>query len=156
MLDDTLVVVTSDHGEEFQECGYWGHTSNFAPPQLEVPFLMAGPGVAPGRETRPTAHVDLPATLLELLGAAPQDRPLYTVGESLLDPLPARARAVASWGHVGLWTDSGIFALALDGDELEVFDRRWRRVPDPEACRRRELRSLERLVAECGRFLRPR
>lgn len=155
-LDETLVVVTSDHGEEFQECGFWGHTSNFAPPQLEVPFLMAGPGVPPGRETRPTSHLDLAVTLLELLGASPAERPLYTLGESLLDPRAERERVVASWGHVGLWTESGIFSISLDDSELEVFDRAWRRAADPEACRRREGPALERLVDECCRYLRPR
>src|SRR5262249_39351385 len=66
--DRTLVVVTGDHGEEFFENGFYGHTSNFTREQVHVTFVMSGPGIARGVETRPTSHVDLVTTLLEMLG----------------------------------------------------------------------------------------
>ncbi|MCE9595442.1 MAG: sulfatase-like hydrolase/transferase [Planctomycetes bacterium] len=73
---NTVVIVTGDHGEEFAEHGHWGHTSNFAPEQTRVPFLMRGPGIAAGVEARPTSHLDVAPTLLELLGADPRAREL--------------------------------------------------------------------------------
>ena len=48
LLDETVVMVTGDHGEEFGENGFWGHTSNFSPQQVEVPFYLKGPGVETG------------------------------------------------------------------------------------------------------------
>lgn len=160
ILDDTLVIVTGDHGEEFFECGFWGHTSAFSPEQVEVPFLMRGPGVPAGVETRPTSHLDVSSSLLELLGADPARRGDYALGASLFDPPAARARVVAGWSDLGLWTSSGIFDLPLRaptvagwGEEFEVYDRHWNPVPDPDARLRRERSALEQMVAECGRFL---
>jgi arylsulfatase A-like enzyme len=46
--DGTLVVVLSDHGEFLGEHGLWGHAHGLYPPVLEVPLVMAGPGVPPG------------------------------------------------------------------------------------------------------------
>jgi membrane-anchored protein YejM (alkaline phosphatase superfamily) len=39
------VIVTSDHGEEFNDTGknYWGHNGNFSPYQVAVPLLVRGP-----------------------------------------------------------------------------------------------------------------
>ncbi|MCA8980499.1 MAG: sulfatase-like hydrolase/transferase, partial [Planctomycetes bacterium] len=54
LLENTIVIVPSDHGEEFQEHGFWGHTSNFTLEQVAVPFYVLGPGFEPGVETRPT------------------------------------------------------------------------------------------------------
>jgi len=160
LYDDTLVLITGDHGEEFFECGFWGHTSAFSPEQVEVPFLLRGPGVEPGVETRPTSHLDVSGSLLELLGADPAQRGDYTLGASLFTPPAERCRVVAGWSDIGVWTDSGIFDLPLRaptlagwGEEYEVYDRHWNPVPDPEARFRRELAELERTAEECGRFL---
>ncbi|MBM3597280.1 MAG: arylsulfatase [Alphaproteobacteria bacterium] len=66
-LDDTIIVFTSDHGELL---GDHGLLRKGPPPYrqlLQVPLLMAGPGVAHGVAEGPTSHVDLKATLLDLL-----------------------------------------------------------------------------------------
>jgi arylsulfatase A-like enzyme len=56
-LDDTLVVVTSDHGENFGENGLIGHSFSLDQRLVRVPFVAAGPG-AP--------HLDRVASLVEL------------------------------------------------------------------------------------------
>ena len=159
--DDTYMLVTGDHGEEFFECGFWGHTSSFSPEQVQVPFLLKGPGIEPGVETLPTSHLDISTTLLELLGADPADRPGYSLGEDLLDPLAGRERVVAGWSDIGLWTDSGIFDLPLTApglggwvEEIECYDKSWKPMMDLGARCRAEKESLERMALECVRFLR--
>ncbi|MDY7116427.1 DUF3413 domain-containing protein [Halomonas sp. SSL-5] len=87
-LDDTAVVITSDHGESFNEHGrnYWGHGSNYTPEQVQVPLVMHLPGRPGGVLQGRTHHADIAPTLLEeLLGceAAPER---YTLGRSLLAP----------------------------------------------------------------------
>jgi uncharacterized protein len=158
-LERTLVIVTGDHGEEFAEHGHWGHTSDFTREQAAVPFLLRGPGVAPGRETRPTSHVDVPCTLLELLGADPSGRAAWTLGENLLQPLEQRCRVVAGWEELGLWTSSGIFRVPLDARaslELAAYDARWELLLDQRTAFEREAAALEALTQECARFLDPR
>ncbi len=156
LLDQTLVVLTGDHGEEFQECGFWGHTSNFSPEQLRVPFVLRGPGVEPGVELRPTSHDDVSATLLELLGADPAERPLYSLGGSLFAPDPERRRVVSGWSDLGLWTPGAILRIPLDSrraHEIEARDRAWQLLADPAAVIHREAAALELLNEDCRRFL---
>ncbi|MDP6538107.1 MAG: sulfatase-like hydrolase/transferase [Planctomycetota bacterium] len=155
-LDDTLVVVTGDHGEEFQENGFWGHTSNFGREQLAVPMLLSGPGIEPGVERRPTVHADLPATLLELLGADPAARAGWSQGANLLAPPDGRALVVAGWEHLGLIVGDEVFRVGVEARsplDVEVFDLAWRPVADPGGAYLRELPRIEALARECTRFL---
>jgi len=154
LLDETVVMVTGDHGEEFGENGFWGHTSNFSPQQVEVPFYLKGPGVETGVEARPTSHLDVSNSLLELLGADPARRRDYSLGESLFAPLATRERVVAGFAHLGLWTDSGIFGIPLrPGEPIEVFDGDWQLQSGTLERYRVEERALLRTVEECVRFL---
>jgi hypothetical protein len=154
--DDTWVLVTGDHGEEFRECGFFGHTSAFTPAQVEVPFVLRGPGIEAGVETRPTSHLDFAPTLLEALGAAPELRPEWCLGANLLDPPERRARVLAGWNELGLWTDDAILRVPLSPlqFDVDVFDYRWNQVEDDLATLRAEEPTLERLGAECNRFLK--
>jgi membrane-anchored protein YejM (alkaline phosphatase superfamily) len=155
LAGETLVVVTGDHGEEFMEHGYFGHTSTHGPLQVRVPFLLRGPGIEPGVEPRPTAHVDLAPTLLERLGADPERRGLWTLGESLLSPPEERRRVVAGWNELGLWTPDGILRIRLGATpDVGLYDYDWRFVPQDWDVLERQRIPLERLSEECNRFLR--
>lgn len=67
-LQNTVVVVTSDHGEEFKEHGRMGHGRALYAETLRVPLLIRAPGVTPGRRESPASLVDLAPTVLDLLG----------------------------------------------------------------------------------------
>lgn len=45
---DTVLVITSDHGEELGDRGAWGHGHTLHPEQLHVPLIAHGPGVPVG------------------------------------------------------------------------------------------------------------
>lgn len=156
VLDETVVMVTGDHGEEFGENGYWGHTSNFSDQQVQVPFYLKGPGIEPGIEDRPTSHLDVSNSLLELLGADPSRRAGYSLGESLFDPLPVRNRVIAGWKHLGVACGAGEMIdidLGPVPHELEVYDHRWQPLEGvPERCADHEA-TLRRVADECARFL---
>lgn len=68
LLDNTILVITADHGEEFGEHGFYEHDSSVFLTQVHVPLLIVAPGRAPAnhRVRQPVSLVDLPATLLEL------------------------------------------------------------------------------------------
>jgi len=68
-LDDrTIVIVTSDHGEELGEHGAVGvHAHTLFNELLEVPLIIRLPGVSPGRVGDRVGLVDLPPTLFDLL-----------------------------------------------------------------------------------------
>ncbi|MEZ5599501.1 MAG: sulfatase-like hydrolase/transferase, partial [Pseudomonadales bacterium] len=101
-LADTLVVVTGDHGEEFNENGHWGHNSEFSQPQVRVPLILRIPGRPPAQVTRISSHIDLVATLMPLLGVRNPTMD-YSTGHNLLPPGAGdgrRAVTLADWSRI--------------------------------------------------------
>ena len=68
---DTLVILTSDHGEGLGEHGLWGHGRGLWAEHVHIPLVVAGPGVATRVVDEPVGTIDLAATLCELLGVDP-------------------------------------------------------------------------------------
>jgi arylsulfatase A-like enzyme len=68
-LRNTVVIVTSDHGEEFGEHGWFGHGDSLYLPALHVPLIIVGPqGVPAGAVvSEPVSLRDIPATVLDLV-----------------------------------------------------------------------------------------
>ncbi len=97
-LDNTIVIVTGDHGEEFMENGRWGHNSTFSQEQIRVPFLLYVPGQAPQQFDVMTSHHDVPATVLAALGLD-IDPATYSYGKNLLAADYRRDYTVASDWH---------------------------------------------------------
>ncbi|MEO6444496.1 MAG: sulfatase [Gemmatimonadaceae bacterium] len=73
LLENTLVIVTSDHGEEFNEHGLMNHGSSLYFPSVHVPLLVVQPGVVPAGlvVAEPVTLRDIPATILHATGIAP-------------------------------------------------------------------------------------
>jgi arylsulfatase A-like enzyme len=72
LLEDAVVIVTADHGEEFLDHGGWGHRRHLHRELLHVPLILWSPGrveLPPGtRRTVPVSTVDIAPTILGLLG----------------------------------------------------------------------------------------
>jgi len=89
LWENTLIVVTADHGEEFYEHGRNSHKNTLYVESVRVPLIVkwpAGRSAAPGRDGRPVNLIDLFPTLLDATGvtsAAPLN------GRSLLAPADA-------------------------------------------------------------------
>jgi choline-sulfatase len=75
-LDDTMVVLTSDHGDMLGERGLW-YKMTFFEGSARVPLIVAGPGIEPGRADAPVSTMDLLPTLVEL---ATGEEPTSLVG----------------------------------------------------------------------------
>jgi len=91
-LDDTVVVLTSDHGEHLGEQHMFDHQYSIYQPLLRVPLIVHAPGrFAPGRESRPVMNFDIFPTLLELAGIEPP-ADLTSQAVSLLHPRANRVR----------------------------------------------------------------
>lgn len=86
----TIVIVTSDHGEEFKEHGRRFHGFNCHRETIEVPLFVRVPGIAARRVPSTVALIDIVPALIELLGL-PRDDGLD--GQSLLVPIFDQARA---------------------------------------------------------------
>ncbi|MHC4948141.1 MAG: sulfatase, partial [Planctomycetota bacterium] len=81
--DRTLVVVTGDTGQAFYEHGFASHAGPLYDEVMHVPLVIRAPGLAATVDDRPVQHVDVPPTVLHLLGLPPHPS---AQGVSLLDP----------------------------------------------------------------------
>ncbi len=83
LWDSTLLIITSDHGEDFQEHGNIWHGENLYAQALRIPLIFTG-GIMEGRSARitsPVSLMDLYPTILEFYNLpAPED----TIGQSLI------------------------------------------------------------------------
>jgi arylsulfatase A-like enzyme len=68
--DDTLIAVTSDHGDEFFEHGNKGHKKTLYEESVKIPLIMRYPRKIPAGTviSSPTRLIDIPPTLLALAG----------------------------------------------------------------------------------------
>lgn len=89
-LENTLVIITGDHGQEINDnkLNYWGHNSNFTNAQVKVPFAIFGPGVSSNggnwsRDTL-TSHQDVAPTVMKHYLGVSSDIHDYAAGEDLL------------------------------------------------------------------------
>ncbi len=92
LADDTLLVVTSDHGEEFGEHGALDHGSHLYDETLLVPLLMRAPGVVPARlrVSEQVGLIDVLPTVAQILGLPPMFLPDGRSLASLFDADRAR------------------------------------------------------------------
>jgi arylsulfatase A-like enzyme len=96
LVGSTLVLVTSDHGEEFLEHGSWEHQKTLYEEVVRVPLIVRGPRVVPRVEARPASLLDVAPTVLAWAG---EPVPATMQGTSLLAPLPER-EAYGETDHV--------------------------------------------------------
>ncbi len=141
-LDDTIVVLTGDHGEEFQERGQLTHAgvlNDFQARTVLWIHLPEGVAAPPSREA-PTVHMDIVPTLLDTLGFG--EDVLYTQGRSLLGPRadrpmlslcehlskPPRYRALVTNTYVSRWrytVHSYLFSGVQRRDGAPVEGEEW-------------------------------
>jgi arylsulfatase A-like enzyme len=128
LADNTLVVVTADHGESLGDHNYFFEHGRFPYDScVRVPLIVRGPGTgAPGRILRsPVGLIDLAPTLLDLAGlpANPEAQ-----GKSLRRLLNGERVGSSRWAFT--FTESG---YAKDY-QRSVTSERYKlvSVPDPE------------------------
>ena len=83
LAEDTIVILTSDHGEMLGERGLW-YKMSFFEGSCRVPLIVASPGrFEPRRVAASVSLVDLMPTLVELAGGNMQSLGIATDGRSL-------------------------------------------------------------------------
>ena len=126
--EDTLVVVTSDHGEEFWEHGSVGHGHNVHQEMVHVPLMFHYPRELPGGQTVRSGGevVDVVPTIRDMLG---QERLDDRQGRSLLPTMYGEhggypAPAIATQYGLEYAIEIRDWKLLLDSSGFELFDRR--------------------------------
>lgn len=144
IADDTVVVVTSDHGEQFFEHGSLKHGTTIYDEEVRVPLIVRAPGIAREglRITNPVALVDIYPTLVELLDAG--EPPAGIDGRSLVPLLRGdtleRGDVFTETAHGWSWKDERMqynripmTAIVRDRHKLIAIQREEFRALEPEA-----------------------
>ena len=134
LADNTVVLITGDHGEEFNDLrqNYWGHNGNFSDYQLRTPFVLFWPGKAPQRHDGVSSHEDLVPTLMRHALGCSGDIADYSTGDDLFGTPPAkRPLLVESWSQRGIRDGDRIY-LCDNLGAAPVVDRRYRALPDAQ------------------------
>ena len=142
VLDETIVVLTSDHGEQFGDRNLFGHGSSLYRPEVHVPLIISPPRgrawstapVAPGSTVaRPASLRDVAATVVDAVGLA-EGSPFP--GRSLArlwggpdstavdEPILSEVAAVTKVAKTPVWPPAhrGPMAAIVLGDRLYIRD----------------------------------
>jgi len=92
----SLILVTSDHGEEFGEHGSWEHQKTLYEELIRIPMIVNGPGITARREPAPVSLLDVAPTLVAWARLSPKWEPQ---GVSLLSPAPDHRPAYGETDH---------------------------------------------------------
>ncbi len=112
--DDALIVLTSDHGEELGERGYFEHAFHLYDTVMKVPFIVKDSADDCGDQSAPVSVLDVPARIAQGLGLRLEGPTL----ESTWPPRGGRTRFAVS-------TLSGPYAAWVEGSEKVIVDLRY-------------------------------
>jgi arylsulfatase A-like enzyme len=129
VLDDTIVLVTSDHGEEFAEHDHWGHHHTLYDESLLVPLIMRFPKRIPGGRviSQQVSLADLAPTLLGLAEVEAPDN----FGSGGPAARIARDLTPLISGSALEWEESPAFG-DLRGTLAYIRTRRWKLIRNEE------------------------
>jgi uncharacterized protein len=130
--DNTVIIITSDHGQEFNDNGdnFWGHNSNFSRFQTGVPFIWYQPGRPPAVYDHRTSHFDVMPTLLREAFGCKVPFEQISVGQPLFDPSPREVMVMSDYDEFAIVQPDQVAAVRRSG--ISVFDSRYRRISNSQ------------------------
>jgi len=129
---EVVVVVTSDHGEEFYERQWLGHGNSLFNELVRVPLILHVPGVAPRVVEDPVTTVDLAPTLMELCAVGSE----FGQGSSLVPLFEEGGARAAGVVYTSLYT-------SLAPEPGKTGDQVAYRVDGPEHAALRDERNAQ-------------
>lgn len=144
LRENTVVIITADHGEEFNDNGlnYWGHNGNFTAPQTHVPLLILWPNEKPRQHDGLTSHYDITPTLLQQALGCHNPSADYSIGHNLVNPVHQEWILMGSYGENALYQKDRITLVDKTG-RLSVRDAGYKPLPDSELPRAKLMPMLE-------------
>jgi membrane-anchored protein YejM (alkaline phosphatase superfamily) len=150
LLEHTVVIVTSDHGMEFDENGqgFSGHGTSYSAYQMQTPLVVRWPGRSPGHVGRRTSHNDVAPTLIAGLFGCLNPPSDYASGHDLFSDAPWDWLIAGSYSDFALIEPERVTIVYPTG--YEIRDRHYRLVPNPTPPRD----GLRAAQKEMSRFFR--
>ncbi|ENI8076427.1 DUF3413 domain-containing protein [Vibrio vulnificus] len=153
-LENTLVIITGDHGQEMNDnkLNFWGHNSNFTDAQVNVPFAIFGPGVDAAKmqwsTEALTSHQDVVPTLMKHYLGVTNDVKDYSVGEDLLGDAVKRDWIISSnYSGYAIITEDNILEVN-GGGQYQFMDKTNRQLKDQQP----SFTYLQQALEQISRF----
>jgi hypothetical protein len=126
LYDDSIVILTADHGDSLGEDGRWGHAYTLFPEILQVPLVVHVPEWFRATHVADPAALafttDITPTLYAVLGHTPSP-PASVFGQPLFRPKEQRPSHPRTGGHLVASSYGSVYGwLAADGRRLYVAD----------------------------------
>lgn len=131
LSDNTIVIITSNHGSEFNETktNSWGANSNYSRYQLQVPMVIHWPGKLPAQFDQPTSHLDLSVTLLQELMGVSSNPADFSSGRNLFDESKRRWILAGDSKEIALITANQTTVIDKFGN-FKLYDEAYQRIRD--------------------------
>lgn len=86
LWEDSIVIVSSDHGDAFGEHGWYGHPRRPESELTHVPLIVRAPGLDAADVDVPTSTLDIVPTILDFVGLSHEELPGTSLFEVIADP----------------------------------------------------------------------
>ncbi|MBL1277001.1 MAG: DUF3413 domain-containing protein [Ectothiorhodospiraceae bacterium] len=151
LLDNTVVVITGDHGQEFNDnkLNYWGHNSNFSPWQTRVPLVVHWPGKKGQQIHQQTSHFDITPTLMQDVLGCNNDLQDYSSGKHLLTGKPGAYLLLSNYNQFAVMEKDRLTVVDEFGN-VDILDNHYRNIPGAKPASTRMLSVMD----EMSRFYR--
>lgn len=155
-LDNTIILITGDHGEEFNENGFFSHTSSFDDYQIKTVALMHIPGIKKRTITNITSHIDIVPTILSFMGynTPPKE---YSHGKNMLSENQNEYTFSFNWYDGSIVTKDYRIVIPLTTEKtrlIEVYTAKdYKKIEGKEIIKAYNKAMIE-LSEGLGRFLR--
>ncbi len=122
-LENTIVIFSADHGQEFYENGFFGHCSAFDKYQTKVPFVVHWPGKESGKVDKMTSHLDFVPSVLSELGVSNLAGD-YSQGQDLWSGDGHKCVQASGWDDAALIYPEGYFVFSVETYKAGLFEVR--------------------------------
>ncbi|WP_045387294.1 DUF3413 domain-containing protein [Vibrio rotiferianus] len=131
LLENTIVVITSNHGSEFNETktNSWGANSNYSRYQLQVPMVVHWPGMLPAEFSHSTSHLDFSVTLLQDMLGVSSNPSEYSSGRNLFDESRRRWILAGDTKELALITENQTTVIDKFGN-YKLYNQDYQRLRD--------------------------
>jgi uncharacterized protein len=156
VLENTVVMITGDHGDEFMEFGNVGHSNAFTLPQIKSPLILYIPGMTGKTYQHSTIHNDIMPTLLPTLGAK-NPASDYSHGVSLFDTEAKKDIFVCSWDNCAIVDDNGFMIFgtkSYNSQKVEFRNSEYQIIPKSEGMQGDRMKAATQVLKRMSELLR--
>jgi len=158
LYDNSLIIFTSDHGQEFYEYGYFGHNTAFSEAQTHIPLIIKLPKTLKDKyhvedTTMLTSHIDIMPTILSIIGVT-NPTTEYSNGYNIFDKNFKRDFVFcANWNNNAIITKDKKYIFSNLPNKMfqtEIRDNNYTKLTNQKI----DAKKVLIIMKENGRFIK--